>query len=171
MPDPIAWLDRERSSLETAMRQAIEIEADDMCWDFAVGVVVSRRNQHLFGAGADEISLDAGVAGIADDVCRMMLRIGGSTDKIQSHLERTRVKVANAGEPAETSSLVSPSLVRDVRGRSRDKVMFGSDHPSMPYERIPLERDEFGYSPDGMGACSPATPGGRSDCYTLHVCG
>lgn len=90
MPDPIAWLDRERSSIEAAMRQAIEIEADDMCWDLAVGVVVSRRNQHLSGAEAGEIAPDAGVAVIADDVCRMMLRIGSSPDKIQSHLERTR---------------------------------------------------------------------------------
>lgn len=28
------------------------------------------------------------------------------------------------------------SLVRDVRGRLRDKIMFGSDHPSLPYQRI-----------------------------------
>jgi uncharacterized protein len=28
------------------------------------------------------------------------------------------------------------SLVRDVRGRLRDKIMFGSDHPSLPYRRI-----------------------------------
>jgi uncharacterized protein len=43
-----------------------------------------------------------------------------------------------------------PSLVRDVRGRLRDKIMFGSDHPSMPYERILREWDELGYSEEIM---------------------
>jgi uncharacterized protein len=43
-----------------------------------------------------------------------------------------------------------PSLVRDVRGRLRDKVMFGSDHPSMPYERILREWDELGYGDEVM---------------------
>ena len=38
------------------------------------------------------------------------------------------------------------SLKRDIRGRLRDKVMFGSDYPSMPYERIFREWDELGYS-------------------------
>jgi predicted TIM-barrel fold metal-dependent hydrolase len=45
-----------------------------------------------------------------------------------------------------------PSLVRDARGRLRDKVMFGSDHPSMPYDRILREWDELGYSSDVMEA-------------------
>ena len=40
------------------------------------------------------------------------------------------------------------SLKKDVRGRLRDKVMFGSDYPSMPYERIFREWDELGYSDD-----------------------
>jgi predicted TIM-barrel fold metal-dependent hydrolase len=43
-----------------------------------------------------------------------------------------------------------PSLVRDVRGRLRDKIMFGSDHPSMPYDRILREWDELGYTEDVM---------------------
>ncbi len=38
------------------------------------------------------------------------------------------------------------SLKRDVRGRLRDKIMFGSDYPSMPYERILREWGELGYS-------------------------
>ena len=38
------------------------------------------------------------------------------------------------------------SLKRDIRGRLRDKVMFGSDYPSMPYDRILREWDELGYS-------------------------
>ena len=42
------------------------------------------------------------------------------------------------------------SLKRDIRGRLRDKVMFGSDYPSMPYERIFREWDELGYSDDVM---------------------
>src|SRR5216683_819104 len=36
-----------------------------------------------------------------------------------------------------------PSLRTDIRGRLREKIMFGSDHPSMPYERILREWDEL----------------------------
>jgi predicted TIM-barrel fold metal-dependent hydrolase len=42
------------------------------------------------------------------------------------------------------------SLKRDVRGRLRDKVMFGSDYPSLPYARLLREWDELGYSDDVM---------------------
>jgi predicted TIM-barrel fold metal-dependent hydrolase len=38
------------------------------------------------------------------------------------------------------------SLIRDMRGRLKDKVMFGSDYPSMPYERIFREWSEVGFS-------------------------
>ncbi len=38
-----------------------------------------------------------------------------------------------------------PSLQADIRGRLREKIMFGSDHPSLPYERILREWDELGY--------------------------
>jgi predicted TIM-barrel fold metal-dependent hydrolase len=38
------------------------------------------------------------------------------------------------------------SVKRDARGRLQDKVMFGSDYPSLPYERIFREWDELGYS-------------------------
>ena len=37
-------------------------------------------------------------------------------------------------------------IKRDIRGRLKDKVMFGSDYPSMPYERIFREWGEIGYS-------------------------
>lgn len=37
------------------------------------------------------------------------------------------------------------SLRTDIRGRLRHKMMFGSDHPSMPYERILREWDELGF--------------------------
>jgi predicted TIM-barrel fold metal-dependent hydrolase len=30
-------------------------------------------------------------------------------------------------------------------GRLREKMMFGSDHPSLPYERVLREWDELGY--------------------------
>jgi predicted TIM-barrel fold metal-dependent hydrolase len=40
------------------------------------------------------------------------------------------------------------SLQRDIRGRLRDKVMFGSDHPSLPYQRILDEWAGLGYSDD-----------------------
>jgi predicted TIM-barrel fold metal-dependent hydrolase len=42
------------------------------------------------------------------------------------------------------------SLKRDIRGRLTDKIMFGSDYPSMPYERIFREWDELDYSDDVM---------------------
>ena len=38
------------------------------------------------------------------------------------------------------------SIKRDIRGRLQDKVMFGSDYPSMPYERIFREWEEIGYT-------------------------
>jgi uncharacterized protein len=37
-------------------------------------------------------------------------------------------------------------LRRDIRGRLRDKVMFGSDYPSMSYDRTFKEWEELGYS-------------------------
>jgi len=37
-----------------------------------------------------------------------------------------------------------PSLVRDMRGRLQDKMMFGSDYPSISYARLFKEWDELG---------------------------
>jgi hypothetical protein len=42
------------------------------------------------------------------------------------------------------------SLKKDVRGRLRDKVMFGSDYPSLPYERVFREWNELAYADDVM---------------------
>jgi hypothetical protein len=39
-----------------------------------------------------------------------------------------------------------PQLKKDIRGRLKDKIMFGSDYPSLPYERLLREWDELGYS-------------------------
>jgi predicted TIM-barrel fold metal-dependent hydrolase len=39
-------------------------------------------------------------------------------------------------------------VVRDARGRLRDKVMFGSDYPSLPYERVLREWSELGLPDD-----------------------
>jgi len=36
----------------------------------------------------------------------------------------------------------------DIRSRLKEKIMFGSDYPSLPYERIFREWDELGYSDD-----------------------
>jgi len=38
------------------------------------------------------------------------------------------------------------NLKVDIRGRLQDKIMFGSDYPSMPYARILKEWQELGYS-------------------------
>jgi hypothetical protein len=43
-----------------------------------------------------------------------------------------------------------PALRTDIRGRLREKIMFGSDHPSLPYERILREWDELGYDQSVM---------------------
>jgi predicted TIM-barrel fold metal-dependent hydrolase len=45
-----------------------------------------------------------------------------------------------------------PQLRADIRGRLRDKIMFGSDHPSLPYARLLREWDELGFSEDVMHA-------------------
>jgi predicted TIM-barrel fold metal-dependent hydrolase len=38
----------------------------------------------------------------------------------------------------------------DIRGRLQDKIMFGSDYPSLPYERIFKEWNELGYKDEVM---------------------
>ena len=38
------------------------------------------------------------------------------------------------------------SLKKDIRSRLSDKVMFGSDYPSIAYERLFREWDEVGYT-------------------------
>lgn len=38
------------------------------------------------------------------------------------------------------------ALKRDIRSRLKDKVMFGSDYPSIPYARVLREWNEMGYS-------------------------
>jgi uncharacterized protein len=44
-----------------------------------------------------------------------------------------------------------PAQLRtDIRGRLRDKIMFGTDYPSIPLERLLREWDEFGYAEDIM---------------------
>ena len=45
--------------------------------------------------------------------------------------------------------------------------MFGSDYPSLPYERILREWDELGYSDDVMEESSTETP---SACSGYRVC-
>ncbi len=41
-------------------------------------------------------------------------------------------------------------LKRDIRGRLQDKVMFGSDYPSLPYERLFREWRALGYTESVM---------------------
>ncbi len=42
------------------------------------------------------------------------------------------------------------SLTTDVRGRLQDKIMFGSDYPSLPLDRLLREWDELGFSSEVM---------------------
>ena len=41
-------------------------------------------------------------------------------------------------------------LKADIRGRLRDKIMFGSDYPSIPYARLASEWAELGYGEEIM---------------------
>ena len=43
-----------------------------------------------------------------------------------------------------------PSLKTDIRGRLRDKIMFGTDHPSIPFARVLQEWSDLGYSEEIM---------------------
>jgi len=54
------------------------------------------------------------------------------------------------GAFAKYAKYFPPSLRTDIRGRLREKMMFGSDHPSLPYERILREWDELGYDQSVM---------------------
>ncbi len=40
---------------------------------------------------------------------------------------------------------IPESIKRDIRGRLKDKIMFGSDYPSLAYERLIKEWMEYGY--------------------------
>jgi predicted TIM-barrel fold metal-dependent hydrolase len=42
------------------------------------------------------------------------------------------------------------SLKRDIKGRLKDKIMFGSDYPSIPYDRLFREWKELNYSDELM---------------------
>ena len=54
----------------------------------------------------------------------------------------------------------------DIRARLKDKIMFGSDYPSMPYERIFREWDELGYKDDVMEAHLPRQRRARARTLT-----
>ena len=43
---------------------------------------------------------------------------------------------------------IPESIKRDIRGRLKDKIMFGSDYPSLTYERLIKEWMEVSYSDD-----------------------
>jgi hypothetical protein len=43
-----------------------------------------------------------------------------------------------------------PQLKTDIRGRLRDKIIFGSDYPSIPHGRLLREWIELGYSDEVM---------------------
>ena len=43
-----------------------------------------------------------------------------------------------------------PSLKTDIRARLQDKIMFGTDHPSIPFDRVLQEWTDLSYSDDVM---------------------
>ena len=43
-------------------------------------------------------------------------------------------------------------IIRDMRGRLRDKMMFGSDYPSIPYPRLLKEWNELGFKDEFLEA-------------------
>ncbi|BDZ44121.1 amidohydrolase family protein [Naasia aerilata] len=48
------------------------------------------------------------------------------------------------------AEILPPQLKVDIRSRLQDKIMFGTDHPSIPFDRLFREWDELGYSDDVM---------------------
>jgi predicted TIM-barrel fold metal-dependent hydrolase len=56
-----------------------------------------------------------------------------------------------------------PSLRTDIRGRLREKIMFGSDHPSLPYERLLRGGTSSATSSPSWTWSSTLTPNGCSD--------
>jgi predicted TIM-barrel fold metal-dependent hydrolase len=89
-----------------------------------------------------------------------------SIDKLAADLPNLKIVMAHPGWPwvDETTAVAlhkgnvywemsgwAPkyfpgNLKVDMRGRLQDKIMFGSDYPSIPYERILKEWRELGYS-------------------------
>ena len=58
---------------------------------------------------------------------------------------------------------ISRRCCRPISGRRlQDKIMFGSDYPSLPYERILREWDELGYDQSVLDLSSTPTPNGSS---------
>jgi hypothetical protein len=74
-----------------------------------------------------------------DELAAFLLDFGIATFKLPERLEFFD------SLPLWAPRYFPPSLRTDIRGRLREKMMFGSDHPSMPYERILREWDELGY--------------------------
>jgi DNA-binding SARP family transcriptional activator len=93
IPDPLSWVNRELPLLEAAMRRAGEIGADDVCWDLAVGIAVSRMNQDLARGDIPRRPIDQLTTDIANSACRNIIRIGGSLDRIWSYAERLRLRL------------------------------------------------------------------------------
>ena len=60
-----------------------------------------------------------------------------------------------------------PSLVRDMRGRLADKMMFGSDYPSIPYPRLFQEWGELGFFRCVPGEILPRQRGAFWGCDWL----
>ena len=59
-------------------------------------------------------------------------------------LHKGNVYLGDVGLGAEISA--ARSSMRDMRGRLQDKMMFGSDYPSIPYERLFEEWHGVGFS-------------------------
>ena len=62
-----------------------------------------------------------------------------------------------------------PQLKVDARSRLKDKIMFGSDYPSLPYERIFREWKELGYADEWIVAAWVWVPSGEG-CPQGGVC-
>lgn len=136
--------------------------------------VNDRRFYPLFetiaGLGA-AVMVDVGTTGMGAGMpgghgARIRHAHPSSIDDLAADLPNLRIIMAHPGWPwvDETTAValhkgnvywemsgwapkyLPEALKRDIRGRLQDKVMFGSDYPSMPYERIMREWDEIGYS-------------------------
>jgi hypothetical protein len=122
-----------------------------------------------FGLDADAIEREVFVRYFGKGISDVLMwdcieaHIGQLPDGIQAAFQRNE-KAAMASVEAMTGAREAVELVSGMvpvcvassgshekmavtlEGRLRDKIMFGSDYPSMPYERLLREWSEIGYS-------------------------
>jgi predicted TIM-barrel fold metal-dependent hydrolase len=131
--------------------------------------VNDRRHYDLFeeiNALGAAVMIDVGTTGMGAGMpggngARIRHAHPGAIDDLAADFPNLKIIMAHPGWPwvDETTAValhkgnvywepkhVPGNLKVDIRGRLQDKIMFGSDYPSLPYDRILREWAELGYS-------------------------